>query len=228
MSPPTKIRDRKYCAVLYPEDETHAQAIEKLKSGGYNFAAILHDKDVHEDGDHKGELKKPHWHVVMKFPNAVWQNSLAKELGLEPNYLEQAKNLDSALLYLVHDGYEDKAQYELSEVFGPLQTRLATLLRDDDEGTRALTIYQLIADSPGIVTYTEIFVKACKAGLYGDFRRLGTGVGWLIKEHNQEFYELTQNNDGVSKDFQNFRDFMEFTSPRTDNVENIDGLRKFK
>lgn len=228
MSPPTKIRDRKYCSVLYPEDETHVHAMEKLKSGGYNFAAILHDKDVHEDGDHKGELKKPHWHVVIKFPNAVWQNSLAKELGISSNYLEQAKNLDSSLLYLVHDGYEDKSQYELSDVFGPLQTRLATLLRDDDEGTRALTIYQLIADSPGIVTYTEIFVKACKSGLYGDFRRLGTGVGWLIKEHNQEYYEQSQYNDGVSQDFENFRDYMEFTSPRTDNVDNIDGLRKFK
>lgn len=228
MSPPTKIRDRKYCAIVYPDDETHVQAIEKLKSGGYNFAAILHDKDVYEDGEHIGELKKPHWHVVIKFPNAVWQNSLAKELGISSNYLEQAKNLDNALLYLVHDGYEDKAQYDLNEVFGPLQTRLATLLRDDDEGTRALTIYQLIADSPGIVTYTEIFVKACKAGLYGDFRRLGSGVGWLIKEHNQEFYEVYHDNNGVVKDFQNFRDYLEWMSSRFDNVANIDGLKKFK
>ena len=228
MSPPTKIRDRKYCAVLYPEDQTHTQAMEKLKSGGYNFAAILHDKDVYEDGDHKGELKKPHWHVVIKFPNAVWQNSLAKELGLTPNYLEQAKNLDSALLYLVHDGYEDKAQYELSEVFGPLQTRLATLLRDDDEGTRALTIYQLIQDTPGFVTYGEILAKACKSGLYGDLRRMGTGVGWLINEHNREVYDLIQDNSGVSLDFQKFRDYEYWTSRRTDNVVNIPGLKKFK
>ena len=54
MADTQKFRDRKFCAVLYPEDETHVAAIEKLKSGGYNFAAILHDKDVYEDGEHKG------------------------------------------------------------------------------------------------------------------------------------------------------------------------------
>lgn len=58
MADTQKFRDRKFCAVLYPEDETHVAAIEKLKSGGYNFAAIRHDKDVYEDGEHKGELKK--------------------------------------------------------------------------------------------------------------------------------------------------------------------------
>jgi len=71
MSDLLKFRDRKFVAVLYPEDPTHAEAIEKLKQGGYNFAAILHDKDVYEDGDHQGELKKPHWHIVLRFKNAV-------------------------------------------------------------------------------------------------------------------------------------------------------------
>ena len=139
-----RFRDRKFCALLYPEDPTHAEAIEKLKTGGYMFAAILHDKDVYEDGDHKGELKKPHWHVVIKFSNAVWNVPTAKTLGIEPNYLQQCSNLDGALLYLVHEGNPDKHQYDLEEVFGVLKTRLAALLADDDEGTRALTIFNLI------------------------------------------------------------------------------------
>lgn len=209
-----KFRDRKFCAVLYPEDATHAACIEKLKTGGYNFAAILHDKDVYEDGEHKGELKKPHWHVVLKFPNAVWAEPLAKELGIAPNYLERCKALDAALLYLVHAGYDDKAQYDLEQVFGTLSTRLAFLLRDDDESTRALTIYDLIRNSPGIVTYSEIFEKACKAGLYGDFRRMGSGVMYLIKDHNNDFFVSTHSNAGVSQDFERFRDFLAFTDDK--------------
>ena len=31
MADTQKFRDRKFCAVLYPEDETHVAAIEKLK-----------------------------------------------------------------------------------------------------------------------------------------------------------------------------------------------------
>lgn len=186
MSENPRYRDRKFCAVLYPEDPTHAACIEKLKTGGYNYAAILHDKDIYEDGEHKGELKKPHWHIVIKFSNAVWNVPTAKDLGIEPNYLQKCSSLDGSLLYLVHEGNPDKYQYELKDVFGPLAVRLASLLADDDEGTRALTIFNLIKNSPGIVTYSEIFEKAVKGGLYGDFRRMGTGVMWLINDHNNE------------------------------------------
>lgn len=194
---PTKFRGRNFVAVLYPEDPTHASAVDKLKTNGYSFAAILHDKDVYEDGEHQGELKKAHWHVVLKFKNAVWNTAIAKELGITPNYLEACKNLDDALLYLVHFGYENrKYEYNLEEVFGPLHTRLAYLLADDDESTRALNIYEMIAKKEGRVTYTEIFVEACKAGLYADFRRMGSGVTALINDHNTEWYgEHIPNND---------------------------------
>ena len=215
MSNPTKFRDRKFCAVLYPEDETHAACIEKLKTGGYNFAAILHDQDVNEEG----ELKKPHWHIVVKFPNAVWNEALAKELGITANYLEKARSLDSALLYLVHYGYEEKYQYDIQEVFGTLQTRLASLLADTDESTRALTIYDLIRNAPGVVTYTEIFEKACKAGLYGDFRRMGTGVMYLINDHNYEFTRQDQNNAGVTISRQGFNEYLRWTSNKTDDIQ---------
>lgn len=211
----SKFRDRKFCMVLYPEDPTHAAAIEKLKSGGYNYAAILHNEDIYEDGEKKGEKKKPHWHVVLKFPNAVWTSALAKDLGITQNYLELCKTLDGALLYLVHYGYEDtKYQYNVEDVFGPLQLKLISLLNDTDESTRALTIYDMIRNSPGIVTYTEIFEKACKAGLYGDFRRMGSGVSFLISEHNREFTYHRQSNSGVKKDFDKFNDFLAFTGDK--------------
>ena len=219
MSDSTRFRDRKFCAVLYPEDPTHAACIDKLKSGGYNFAAILHDEDVYEDGDHKGEKKKPHWHVVIKFPNAVWNEALAKELGITSNYLEKAKSLDSALLYLVHFGYEEKYQYDLQQVFGCLQTRLSSLLNDTDESTRALTIYDLIRNASGVVTYTEIFEKACKAGLYGDFRRMGTGVMYLIKDHNYEFTREDQSNAGVMISAEAFKEYLKWTGTKKDDIE---------
>lgn len=208
MSDPKKYRDRKFCAVLYPEDPTHAACIEKLKSGGYNFAAILHDKDVYEDGENKGQLKKPHWHIIVKFPNALWNTGLAKDLGIESNYLEQAKSLDAALLYLVHDGYDEKYQYDLEDVFGPLRTRLVTLLAESDEGTRALRIVDIISGSPGLIGYTELLRKAVAAGVYADLRRMGHLAVELVREHNKEFYEHTQSNAGVAQDFARFNDQM--------------------
>lgn len=214
MSDPNKYRDRKFCAVLYPDDDSHREAIEKLKSGGYNFAAILHDKDVYEDGEHAGELKKPHWHIVIRFKNAVWNTAIAKELGITPNYLEACKDVDSSLLYLVHYGNEKKAQYDYEEVFGPLRLKLATLLADTDEGTRALNLVEIVENSPGPIGFSELIKKAVAAGLYADLRRMGTFAVGLVREHNYECYRQEQPNAGVSQDFDNFNDFLAFTGDK--------------
>lgn len=215
----TKYRDRKFVAVLYPEDESHVDCMAKLQSGGYNFAAILHDQDVYEDGDHKGELKKPHWHVVLRFKNAVWNTSIAKELGITPNYLEACKDVDASLLYLVHYGNSDKAQYEYENVFGPLRLKLATLLSDTDEGTRVLNIVEIVENSPGPIGYSELLKKAVAAGLYSDLRRMGHLATCLVREHNYECYAQSQSNSGVKKDFENFDQFECWTSAKTDDIK---------
>lgn len=213
MADSQKFRDRKFVMVLYPEDPTHAAAIEKMKAGGYNFAAILHDKDVLETG----ELKKPHWHVVVRFKNACWNTAIAKDLGITPNYLEACKDVDAALLYLVHFGNEDKYQYEYEAVFGPLRVRLSTLLAEPDEGARVLTLLDIIESSPCPIGYSELLKKAVAAGVYADLRRMGTIGVALVREHNDNcFKELTGHIE--SNDTGRFRDFENFTSDKTDNI----------
>lgn len=192
---PVKFKDRKYVAVLYPEDETHVAAMEKLKSGGYDYAAILHDSDVYEsDGENhkKGDLKKPHWHVVIRFsPNALWNTAVAKALGIEPNYLEKCRNLNRALLYLIHKDNPEKFQYDLEQVQGsqPLLTILSKLLTEEDEGLRVLSIIKMVEDEPGIISPTEMLRKACKDGYYGEFRRMGHWAKDIILEHNERIRE---------------------------------------
>lgn len=185
-----KVRSRCWVLVLYPDDPTHLDCIQKLQEGGYTYAAIKHDKDIWEDGDseeHKaGEPKKEHFHIVLRFNNPRWIDSVADELGIKPNYIEQCRNRDAALLYLVHEGFPNKYQYDVRDVSGPLAVNLHKLLVDDDEGQRVVTIVNMIDSSPGVVRYREILLKACNAGLYGEFRRLGTGVKWLIDEHNDD------------------------------------------
>ena len=213
-----KFRDRKFVAVLYPEDDSHVECIAKLNAGGYNFAAILHDQDVYEDGEHKGELKKPHWHVVLRFKNAVWNTAIAKELGITPNYLEACKDVDAALLYLVHYNNTDKAQYEYEAVFGPMKVKLASLLADTDQGTRALNVIEIIEKTVGLIGYTELIKKAVAAGVYGDLIRMGTFAVGAMREHNYECYAQSQSNAGVKKDFENFDQFERWTSAKTDDI----------
>lgn len=185
-----KWRDRKYLLLLYPEDPTHVKAMELIETSGYQYCGILHNKDtwdVTDDdlGDHEpGSLKKPHWHLVIKFKQARWSTALETELGIAPNYIRKCNSLDASLLYLIHDGFPDKYQYEFTEVFGNLAPALAKLLVADDEGSRVLEIVKFIDDEQGFMTYRKALIMACENGLYGEFRRLGSGVKFLIDEHN--------------------------------------------
>lgn len=193
-----KIKKRNWTMLLYPEDPTHVTAMETLEKGGYKYVAILHDSDVWGEGESDkyaaGEPKKEHWHVVLKFPQARYNTAVAKELGIKENYMEACANFDNACLYLVHANAEDKHQYDPSSLFGTLVSSVMKLLQDEDEGVRVLEIVKTIDAMPGRASYRDTLVWACKNGLYGEFRRLGSGVKWLIDEHNEEFDRPYQNN----------------------------------
>ena len=63
----SKYRSRTHMLLLYPEDLTHLNAIEKIKQS-YDYALILHDKDIFtvedetKNQEHKaGTYKKAHY-----------------------------------------------------------------------------------------------------------------------------------------------------------------------
>lgn len=205
-----KLKDRKWRLVLYPDDPSHVEAMSRLDSGGYKYIAILHNKDLEEDGS----PKKDHWHVVVKFPSARYNSALAKELGITTNYIKDCKNLDGAVLYLVHHNDKDKAEYDPEECFGSLVPYLMKLLEDDCEDIRVLQIVKLIDSVPGRCSYREILIKCCNNGLYGELRRLGSGVTQLIKEHNEEYYGQYVENSRVACDSERFKRLCEFTGDK--------------
>lgn len=51
-----KYRSRVHMLLLYPDNEQHCQAVEKIKQS-YDYAMILHNRDYFVDGDNAGELK---------------------------------------------------------------------------------------------------------------------------------------------------------------------------
>lgn len=111
--PKKETRTRNWWFVLYPEsappdwrdtlDELHIQ---------YAISP-LHDRDV----DANGELKKPHWHVILVF-EGVKSYSQIKEITDSLNApIPQAVNgLVGTVRYLVHRDNPDKAQYPAEEI----------------------------------------------------------------------------------------------------------------
>ena len=88
--------------------------VQKLKP--LKYAAILHDKDLSDDGV---TPKEAHVHVVMYFENARSIKQVAKEMNDKPQYFEAWKgNSDNAFAYLIHTtkNARHKHQYSCDEV----------------------------------------------------------------------------------------------------------------
>lgn len=192
--------------VLYPrEDETHKKAIQYIvKKCSYCF--ITHDKDFYSEKDISkliekfgttehfvGEIKKEHVHVIVKHSFQRTATAFAKELNIEPNYIEY-DTLNHALEYIVHYGYSEKVQYDIEDVYGNLKSELISLLnkRFDNTAQSVLKIIQYI-ESQRMLTYTNVVKWACKNGYWSELRRGGSWLMRCIDEHNTKLLNNVKN-----------------------------------
>lgn len=180
-----KYRARLHQLLLYPEDNSHCQALEKIMKS-YDYAMILHDKDYYTEGDNVGELKKPHWHIILRFKQAVWSSAVCKELGIEQNYIEQVRKFDNALQYLIHYNDSNKAQYNINEVQGTLKPRLVESINkgEKSEGEKVLELIDYIERQESKISIKQFASYCAQNGCWSEFRRSATIFIKIIDEHN--------------------------------------------
>lgn len=176
-----KYRDRCHCLLLYPDDNTHMEALRRIERS-YDYAYILHDRDYTEDG----EIKKPHYHVLVRFGQARWSSAICTELGIKENYIEKPRNFKNALLYLIHFNDSDKAQYDVNEVKGTLKTRLIQEISkvDKSECEKILEILDHIESYDGCLSMSTLSRHCASNGYWAEFRRSGAIFARVLDEHN--------------------------------------------
>lgn len=157
---------RCYWFVVWPESLDISRFFEVLRETGLGIAVSpLHDKDV-KDPD-TGELSKPHYHVLVRFPAPRYLEPVRRLVGswifdanmltntpedMNPTwYVRPVPDYAGALRYLCHLDEPDKHQYPVNEVltFGFIDVSMlyAKSVADDVE-----SYYQLIAwcrNNPG-------------------------------------------------------------------------------
>ena len=190
-----KYRSRVHMLLLYPSDEAHALALEKIKAS-YDYAGILHDRDYWTEKDEKenpihiaGTLKKEHWHIVLRFQHAQWSTAICKELGIEHNYIEDVKRFENALQYLIHYNDTDKAQYNLDEVFGNMKPKLVESITkmEKSEGEKVVELIEYIKQYDGRLSITDFASYCASNGYWAEFRRSGAIFVKIIDEHNSRY-----------------------------------------
>lgn len=109
----TKGRYRLFSIVLYADSTSYKidTVLFNIKACKY-YAYIIHDKDKND----KGEIKKEHYHVIIKLDNATTITALANKLGIPENYIQHIKNERAYIRYLIHYDSADKYMYKLEDI----------------------------------------------------------------------------------------------------------------
>lgn len=190
-----KYRSRTHMLLLYPEDVTHLCAIDRIKQS-YDYAMILHDKDIftaedeQKNAEHKvGTYKKAHYHIIIRFNQAKWNTALSNDLGIDLNYIEEVKNFNNALMYLIHYNDTEKTQYNINDVQGNLKNRLIETINKNEknEGEKVADLIQFIKNHEGYITVTDFAEYCAMNGYWAEFRRSGAIFCKIIEEHNNKF-----------------------------------------
>lgn len=176
-----KYRSRVHMLLLYPDNKQHCNAIEKIKQS-YDYALCLHNRDYTEDG----ELKKEHYHLVLRFNQAVWSSAICKDLGIEHNYIENVKRFDNALQYLIHYNDSEKAQYTIEEVQGNLKQKLVESINkvEKSEGEKVIELIDYIDKQETKITIKSFANYCAQQGYWSEFRRSASIFIRMIDEHN--------------------------------------------
>lgn len=145
---------------MYEEDKTHLQAMAIIEKN-FTFKAIKHDCDI----DSNGELKKAHFHYVVKLDSTQTNKWFADTIGISSNYVQKIISLKGSLDYLTHKYSPDKFQYNDSLLFGDLALR--TEENDDND---FYILAKIISDNK-IHTYKELLCVAEKEKMLSTLRK---------------------------------------------------------
>lgn len=119
--------------LLYQEHFADYNAITDIldkKKQVKQYAVILHDRDVTEDG----KPKKAHYHVMIHFDKSRDTTAIEKWFSITPNFITKIKGRwKDALLYMVHKNAPQKVQYEPTEVVANFdyETELEALIKSE-------------------------------------------------------------------------------------------------
>lgn len=108
-------KKRNWALIAYPESMPENWEQVLTETGLEVCISPLHDKDEKEDSP--GELKKPHYHIIIKYPGPTTNNTV-KELAESINAptWRPVESLRGAVRYQTHKDNPEKAQYQESDI----------------------------------------------------------------------------------------------------------------
>lgn len=179
---PLTSKRRVFFIELYPDSESYnCNDLLKVVESFPEYAYILHDMDVKIE---TGEMKKPHYHCVIRTNPSLLSTIQNKFKGLSSQFIEVSHEFKWCIRYLVHLDDSEKFQYPQENIHSNI-VDLLLYLRVQPEWFFVNEMINLRADGK---PWKEIFNYSCQNGCYDVFRR-NLGIIQLVSSDafSQEF-----------------------------------------
>lgn len=172
-------RQRNFATVVYPESapENWKDYLAELKSPV--FISPLHDKDINPDG----ELKKPHYHVMLMFEGKKSEEQISEiytAIGAVGN--EKVISMRGYARYLCHLDNPEKYQYDPEQVtsYGGADYHMTIGLAID----KYKAIGEMIdfCEDNDVHSYSDL-LNWCRYNNMGWFRVLCDSGTFVIREY---------------------------------------------
>lgn len=113
--------------LIYEEWKQLDDVFYRIRNCNCKFFAIspLHDKDVKSDG----KLDKPHYHGIIRFANARYARSFAREFLLTAK-VEKTESFRGSVRYLIHLDNPEKYPYHFEDIYTNNIDIVAAMCRD--------------------------------------------------------------------------------------------------
>lgn len=174
---------RSFEAIIYVESESYnyLEVLDNLCNYFPKYSYILHDKDVYEDGENKGQLKKAHFHFYGQKVNATTISAVSKFSGVPEVHINFVRKWNIALRYQMHLDNPEKYQYNRKDITTNI-VDIDQFFNVKGEGEKVIELMELKLQG---YSYKEVLYYAVKNGLYSEFRR-NLGVIDLIWKEEKE------------------------------------------
>lgn len=157
------IKSRAYWFIVYP-DSTVDNWIDIIKEYHISFIiSPLHDKDINADGTQK----KPHYHVLLIFPNTTTP-TLANDICSAINGVRPPKDrffacssISSCARYLIHRDDADKYQYDVNDVYCYGDISYLEAMASNYEVNNTIDLMKLFIEQHRIVSI-PLFTAYCR------------------------------------------------------------------
>lgn len=172
-------RTRNFTTIVYP-DSAPADWLSILGDQHVPaFVSPLHNRDLNPDG----ELKKPHWHVLIMF-DSVKTMKQAKELFdlIGGVGCQKVNSMRGNSRYLCHLDNPEKAQYDVGEVkafAGADYHEICSLVSDRYVAIRDMLEFCECYD---IISFAD-FLVYCSENRFDWFKILCDGGSFVLKEY---------------------------------------------